>query len=360
MDESPFNKLPSLSPYERGRDKVKGEGISKNPLFAETGLWPLTINWGADTISTMTISSEILYLINEIKKDKTRGAAELARQAVKVLKIAAGHSQVDSVERFIAEQREIGERLMSVRPAMAPVFNIVNRFLGALTKKAGEKDLDSLKNFAISKSDELINNSLRAAAQIAQFASELLNDGDIIMTHSYSSTVMEALKVAFNKHGNIEVITTRSGPGRTGERIARELAHSGVPVTFIDDTAIGVYILVTNKVVVGADRICSDGKLVNGIGTYQLALAAAKADIPFYVLCEKLKFDPRLRGNEVDLEEKEPSEVVESGVLPMAVEVKNPYFDITPLELITSIITENGLLAPEEVIGYIKTLVVGK
>ena len=163
---------------------------------------------------------------------------------------------------------------------------------------------------------------------------------------------MEAvLKAAFAKHRHIEVITTRSGPGRTGERIARELGLYGIPVTFIDDAAMGLYLSMVNKVVVGADRVCADGKVVNGIGTYQLALASEKANIPLYVLCETLKFDPRLSSDEVDLEEKEPSEVVESGKLPPEVRVKNPYFDITPLELITGIITENGLLMPEEVIS---------
>ena len=304
----------------------------------------------------MNINPEIISLINEIRNDKTHGASQLARQAVNVLKIAAECSKADSIERFLAEQKEAGERLMSARPAMAPLFNIVNRFLGAVSEKAGEADLDLIKRFAISRADELVSDSLQAVAQIARSGSELITDGDRIMTHSYSSTVVEALKAAFTKHRNIEVITTRSGPGRTGERIAQQLGHYGIPVTFIDDAAMGFYISTVNKVVVGADRVCADGKVINGIGTYQLALAAKRAGIPFYVFCETLKFDSRLRGDEVDLEEKEPSEVVEPGVLPSGVRVKNPYFDITPLELITGIVTENGLLTPEEVINYIKHL----
>lgn len=304
----------------------------------------------------MSISPGITKLIKEIKEDKTHGASELARQAVEVLKIAAEQSRVSSTEKFLAEQKEIGERLKSVRPAMAPVFNAVDQYLGAVEEKGGKEGLDSLKSFAISKADELIENSQQAVAKIARFATELIEDGDIIMTHSYSSTVAESLKAAFKKRRNIEVIITRSGAGRTGERITRELGDFGIPVTFIDDTAIGVYMLVTNKVLVGADRLCSDGRLVNGIGTYLLALVAAKANIPIYVLCETLKFAPRLRGDEVDLEEKKASEVVRPGLLPPTAKVKNPYFDITPLELITGIITENGLLAAEEVIGYIKTL----
>ncbi len=300
----------------------------------------------------MKISSEIVSLIDEIRDDRTHGASQLARQAANVLKVAAERSQADSVEQFLLEQKEIGQRLMLVRPAMAPVFNIVSRLLGTIAGKSTEMDLDSIRRLTISKSDEVVTRSLQAIAQIAEYGSGLIADADKIMTHSYSSTVVAALKVAFTKHRNIEVITTRSGPGRTGERIAQQLGLYGIPVTLIDDAAMGLYISTASKVMVGADRVCADGKVVNGIGTYQLALAAMTAGIPFYVLCETLKFDSRLRGDEVDLEEKDPSEVVEPGRLPPEVRVKNPYFDITPLELVTGIVTENGLLTPEEVIGY--------
>jgi ribose 1,5-bisphosphate isomerase len=162
------------------------------------------------------------------------------------------------------------------------------------------------------------------------------------------------LKAAFAEHGNVEVITTRSGPGGSGEITARELGLYGMPVTFIDDTAIGLYLSTVNNVVVGADRVCADGTVVNSVGTYQLALASKKANIPFYVLCETLKFDPRVSSGEVDLEEKEPSEVIEPGRLPPEVRVKNPHFDITPLEMIIGIVTENGLLTPGEVISYMQ------
>jgi len=302
----------------------------------------------------MNINPEVISLIEEIRNDKTHGASQLARQAAKVLKVAAEHSQADSIEQFLVEQKEIGQRLMLVRPAMAPVFNIVSRLLSIIAGKSTEMDLDSVRQLTVSKSDEVVTHSLQAIAQIAEYGSGLIADGDKIMTHSYSSTVVAALKTAFTKHRNIKVITTRSGPGRTGERIAQQLGLYGIPLTFIDDVAMGLYISTANKVMVGADRVCADGKVVNGIGTYQLALAAERASIPFYVLCETLKFDSRLRGDEVDLEEKDPSEVVEPGKLPPAVKIKNPYFDITPLELVSGIVTENGLLTPEEVMSYLE------
>lgn len=304
----------------------------------------------------MNISSEIVSLIDEIRNDKIHGASQLARRAVIVLKVATEHSQADSVEQFLLEQKEIGQRLMSARPAMASVFNIVSGLLSIVAGKSTGMDLDSIRRLTISKSDEVVTHSLQAIAQIAEYGSGLIADADKIMTHSYSSTVIKVLKAAFTKHRNIEVITTRSGPGRTGERIAQQLGLYGIPVTLIDDAAMRLYISTASKVMVGADRVCADSKVVNGIGTYQLALAAMTAGIPFYVLCETLKFDFRLRGDEVDLEEKETSEVVEPGRLPPEVRVKNPYFDITPLELVTGIVTENGLLTPEEVIGYMEKL----
>ena len=314
----------------------------------------MTIDTGVDRIGAMNISHEIISLIDEIKNDKIHGASELARQAANVLKIAAERSETESVAQFLLEQQAVGERLMSARPAMAPVFNIVERLLDIISGKVTEMKLDSIRRLTISKADEIIESSIQAVTQIAGHTSKLIASGDTIMTHSYSSTVIEALKKAFTRYGNIEVIATRSGPGRTGERIAQQLGLYGIPVTFIDDTAVGLYISKVNKVLVGADRICADGKIINGIGTYQLALAAERASLPFYVLCETLKFDPRLRGDEVDLEEKEPSEVVEPGILPSVVRVKNPYFDITPLELVAGIVTENGLLTPQEVVTYIE------
>ncbi|MCL0036703.1 hypothetical protein M1M97_01995 [Thermodesulfovibrionales bacterium] len=86
---------------------------------------------GTDRITAMSTSSEIVSLIDEIRNDKIHGASQLARQAVKVLRVAAECSQTESDKEFLLEQREIGNKLMSARPAMAPIFNIVSRLLFA-------------------------------------------------------------------------------------------------------------------------------------------------------------------------------------------------------------------------------------
>jgi translation initiation factor eIF-2B subunit delta len=308
----------------------------------------------------VSISHRVARLIDEIKNDKTQGASQLARQAVMVLKAAAEQSQADSAEQFLEELAGVGEGLKGARPAMAPIFNIVNRYLVALSPVSPAQGLDHLKGLAIAKADELARLSLQAIAEITSCGLGLIAEGDRIMTHSYSSTVTAVLEETAAEGKPIEVITTRSGAGRTGQRIAQELGRRGMKVSLIDDTAVGLYISSVNKVMVGADRVCLDGTIVNGVGTYPLALAAQKAAVPFYVLCETLKFDHRLRGEEVDLEEEEPSEIVGRAKLPLQVSIKNPHFDLTPLELVTGIVTENGLLAPKKVTAYIRRLISAK
>jgi translation initiation factor 2B subunit (eIF-2B alpha/beta/delta family) len=95
---------------------------------------------------------------------------------------------------------------------------------------------------------------------------------------------------------------------------------------------------------------------VNGIGTYSMALAANKHQIPVYVLCESLKIDPTLKSDEAIVEEKNPNEMVMQGVFPAEITIKNPYFDITPAELITGLITEDGIIPQSEVGAFISKI----
>jgi ribose 1,5-bisphosphate isomerase len=293
-------------------------------------------------MKSMTIPPEIETLINEIRDDRTHGASQLARQALELMKAAAAQSRAVDAAEFRQEFGEIATRLKNVRPSMVPIFNSVVRLESNL-KAAHAESVDSLRQQVIASVSELVQSALSALTKLAACSANLLSQEDVVLTHSYSSTVAGALKEAHKAVG-IRVIVTRSGVGRTGERIAWELNLAGVPVTFIDDCAVGFYIKTAQKVLVGADRVCADGGLVNGIGTSLVAQAAKNAGVPFYVLCDTLKFDCRLKSTEVILEEKEPAEVVPAGVLPADITVKNPYFDITPPELITGIVTEIGLI----------------
>jgi eIF-2B alpha/beta/delta-like uncharacterized protein len=300
----------------------------------------------------MNIRPETEDLIIAVRSDAVHGASELARQSINVLKLAAEKSSCPTTTQFKEELGEIGRKLMSARPAMASIYNIVNRLLLAVNQNQ-TPDVEELRSVTIAVAEDLLQASTQAVQQIARNTVDLLAAGERIMTYSYSSTVESALKMAVEK-APLQIIITRSGAGRTGEKMARNLSRYPVSLVFIDDNAMGLYISQVQKVIVGADRICADGALVNGAGTYLLALAAREAGVPFYVLCETLKFDAHKNSTEVDLEKKDPSEIVAPDILPDRVKVKNPYFDITPLALITGILTENGLILQKEVLSELR------
>ncbi len=109
--------------------------------------------------------------------------------------------------------------------------------------------------------------------------------------------------------------------------MAEELCRQKIFAHIVPDVAIKDCISEGRKVLVGADSVLRDGGLINGMPTYELALSA-KGKLPFYVVCETLKFNPRVSSKRVKLEEG---------------------FDLTPPELITRIITEVGTFKPENV-----------
>jgi methylthioribose-1-phosphate isomerase len=107
-----------------------------------------------------------------------------------------------------------------------------------------------------------------------------------------------------------------------------------------------------NLVMVGADRITSNGDVVNKIGTYALAVLAKEHRIPFYSIAPTTTIDLSTpSGDQVKIEHRDPSEVIFVGktrLVPKGVAVFNPAFDVTPSRLVTAIVTERGIVRPSE------------
>ncbi len=148
---------------------------------------------------------------------------------------------------------------------------------------------------------------------------------------------------------------------------AFELVTDGFDVTLVPDTAIGISMQrgMIDRVIVGADRITRTGHVFNKVGTYQIATLAKKHHIPFYVAAPLSTFDFKTKWKDVKIEERSPDEVRKMGgrqIAPETVSVFNPAFDITSPELITAIITEEGVLikpfAPK--INRLKRKVLGR
>jgi translation initiation factor 2B subunit (eIF-2B alpha/beta/delta family) len=298
----------------------------------------------------LIVDPDIDRLIDEIRDNRTHGAIELARQALGVLRTTAENSQATTSEQLLGELHEIGQELMSARPAMAPIRNIVNRLLREISARVGAGDAGLLRKLTIYTVDEKIDESLRALAQIIAYGLELIAAGDRIMVHSFSSTVVAFLEEICRQRGGIEVVVTRSGPGRTGEAIARRLDDIGLPVTFIDDAAVGLYMPEVNRVLLGADTISAAG-VVNGVGSYQVAVLAARHGVPVYVLADTLKFDATKDHRDFDTEDRDSMELADPADLGRTVSIRNPHFDITPLGMVTGVVTERGIMISNAVVA---------
>ena len=194
--------------------------------------------------------------------------------------------------------------------------------------------------------------------KIGEVGSKVIDDGDTILTHCNAGalatagfgTALGVVRAAWYSGKRIQVIATETRPVLQGARLTVwELLKDGVPVTLITDNMVG-YVMskgLVDKVIVGADRVLLSGHVINKIGTYTIAVLAKYHNVPFYVAAPTSTIDPRSELNDVVIEERDPDEVRRVlGKLLITVEdvpVLNPAFDITPPDLITGIITEQGI-----------------
>ncbi len=245
--------------------------------------------------------------------------------------------------------RTRARELTTARPSMAAVANTVARVCaagwppGAPPRPDDETDrvraaLTSLRDEA----ERLATGWDSAAAAIATHARPLA--GARVFTHSRSGTV-ERVLTARAQPALQAVVVTESRPGGEGVAAAQALAATGLTVTLVADSAVGLFAHEADAVVLGADSVRADGSLVNKIGSFPLALAARAAGIPVYVLCETLKIAPE--GWPLILEEMDAAELLPDPI--PGVTARNVYFDHTPAAYITAIITETGALAPDAV-----------
>jgi len=149
----------------------------------------------------MAISEDCAARLDEIRKDRTSGAARLAVRAATML--------VEYDERAPADIPDIASALIQAQPSMAPIYNLAQRVLAASdVKTACIEFLDSME---------------RNAARVAEFAASLIEDGMTVMTHSFSSTLLAAFREAHQSGRNFTVICPESRPVCEGIALAASL-----------------------------------------------------------------------------------------------------------------------------------------
>jgi len=171
-------------------------------------------------------------------------------------------------------------------------------------------------------------------------------------------TALGIVQVALHVGRPIEVFVDETRPYLQGSRLtAWELAQAGVPYTVLADSAAGWLMARgdVDAVLVGADRIAANGDTANKIGTYPLAVLAARHGVPFYVCAPLSSVDLATPdGSAIQIEQRAGEEITALRGIPIAPagsRALNPSFDATPAELITAIVTEEGALRSPFEIG---------
>ena len=286
-----------------------------------------------------------------VRADHEHGASWLARSAASALDAAAalaladapsaGGVSDDDLRRFWQAARE----LVRARPSMAAIATTVGRVSAAARPLGGERPptaTDALARLR-AEAQRLASAWDAAAGAITAHARAVLHGA--VLSHSRSGTVEEVL-ARLAAEGHLKALTvTTSQPGGEGVALAQSLARGGLEVTLVADAAMGWVTGAVDAVVLGADSVRADGSLVNKIGSLPLALSARHAGVPLYVLCESLKIAPA--GWPLVLEEMDASELLPA--MGARLHARNPYFDHTPADLITAIITEMGPLSREQI-----------
>ena len=230
---------------------------------------------------------------------------------------------------------------------MASVFNISNSLLRAINNSTSVIEIQSETQKVLDHHEKLLCDS---AAKIADFAFGLIPPGEIVFAYSFSSTVLSSLLNARAKGRYFRVACSESRPSMEGRKLATLLASGGIEVISTVDSAMGMLLPNCSVAFMGCDCIGTPG-LVNKTGSFLLALACQKLNIPLYALCDTTKFVGEERFFEFENHQRPDFEVWADA--PASVTILNKQFELIPFDYITGLVTEKGIFAKSDLAKYI-------
>jgi len=330
-----------------------------------------TIEWKDNSvimIDQTKLPNELLFVTytdykhvaNAIKTLVVRGAPAIGVSGAFGLALAALQSNASTKEEMINDLNSAKNVLFETRPT---AVNLAWGLEKIMEVARSCKDPEEIKKIVVETAKQMADQDVKINMTMGKHGSKLFDDNDTVLTHCNAGalatvgygTALGVIRASKESGKNIKVIATETRPVQQGSRLtAFELKHDGIDVSLIPDTAVGYTLAnnLVNKIIVGADRILKTGHVFNKIGTYQIALLAKHHNVPFYVAAPLSTFDLSSNPEDVVIEQRKSSEVTgigEKKTAPNDINVINPAFDMTPPELISGIITENGVItAPFE------------
>lgn len=337
---------PYLSPHFRTFE-WRGDRL----LLLDQRLLP-----GREVYLELTNSEQVARAIKELA---VRGAPAIGIAAAMGLALAAQSLKARTGRRLLELLEPKALELLSTRPTAVNLRWALERCLG-VAKQLREATADEIRKALVSEAKKIWVEDVLANFSMGEAGAQLVPEGARILTHCNAGglatggygTALGVVRSAHRQGKGISVLADETRPFLQGARLtAWELLKDEIPVTVITDNMAGHLMRVgeVDLVIVGADRIASNGDVANKVGTYSLAVLAREHDIPFYVAAPLSTFDPKLAsGLDIPIEERDPQEVLVLGEMrlaPEGVSARYPAFDVTPARLITGIVTERGVLA---------------
>ena len=293
-----------------------------------------------------------------IKKLEVRGAPAIGAAAAFGMVLAA--KEAANRPDFIGTLARMRDDLISARPTAVNLEWAARRLFALAEARNKEevapyKIIDEMELMA----QHIYEDDIAVNKRMGMYGAAVLPDEAIVLTHCNAGalatcgwgTALGVIRQA-HKQGKLKMVySDETRPLLQGARLtAFELCEDNIPVTVITDNmaAWTMKMKGVNCVVVGADRIASNGDTANKIGTYGVALAAKAHGIPFYIAAPVSTFDFSIQtGEEIPIEERKGEEIKQFRseiTAPKKALTFNPAFDVTPNELIAGIITEYGVV----------------
>jgi methylthioribose-1-phosphate isomerase len=309
---------------------------------------PPTIEWGDGVVRLIDqrrLPEELVMLECRSVDELCAAITDLAVRGAPALG-AAGAMGVALAAATGEALEHAARRLKATRPTAANLAWGVDRALAAS---------DPAEEAVRIAADDVARNR-----RLGAHGAELLPEDARVLTHCNTGslacvgygTALGVVRAAHESGRRPSVWVDETRPVLQGSRLtAWELQRLGIPCTLVADAMAGSLMAggEVDAVVVGADRIAANGDVANKIGTYPLAVLARHHGLPFYVAAPLSTFDPDCPdGSRIPIERRDGDEVAVVGgrrLAPAGVDVENRAFDVTPGELVTAYVTEEGVVA---------------
>jgi len=288
-----------------------------------------------------------------------RGAPAIGCAAAYGIALAALNLKEANTENFLQGMESAFNILSHSRPTAVNLFWALER-MRLKMETAAESSPNDIATVLLTEAHNIATEDIQTNRSLGYLGATLLPDSARVLTHCNAGalatagygTALGVIRAAVESGKKISVIADETRPFLQGARLtAWEMVQENIPVTLIADNMAGhlMHCGDIDAIIVGTDRVASNGDVANKIGTYMVAVLAKRHNIPFYVACPLSTIDRSINnGSEIPIEERPSEEVTGYQNHQWAAEgvnVRNPAFDITPAELVTALITEKGIVS---------------